>query len=251
LKNRVIRSLMVPLCAILCILTPGTAFASVPEPSSVNTTTPAITSIEAYNLYKYSHGQLSAVITVEKGNTLSGLSENLYGTPYDWNMIFQMNRDVIQDPSLIYQGEILSLPNLPRQEIKPVIAAIARPVTNERPVYQQPASQSNVSVSDETTSSNELNGSWQSIVSSLLPGPQAGCLDWIIDHESGGNIHATNKYSGAYGIPQALPGNKMASAGPDWMNSAYTQIKWMIGYVDGSYGGACGAQSFWEAHSWY
>lgn len=239
---------MVPLCAVMCILIPGTAFASIPAPSSVNTTTPVVTSSEALDLYRYDHGKPDAVVTIEKGNTLSGLSETLYGTASHWNDIFQMNRDVIQNANQLKIGWILSVPNLPRQELKPVVVAVvAAPVTNVRPAYQQP---SVPSVSDEISASAELNGSWQSIVSSLLPGPQAGCLDWIIDHESGGNVHATNAQSGAYGIPQALPGSKMASAGPDWQDSASTQIRWMIGYV-AHYGGACGAQGFWEAHGWY
>jgi hypothetical protein len=248
LKNRVIRYLMVPLCTIMCILIPGTAFASVPAPSSVNTIVPAVTYPETMWLNQYSHGKPGRTVTVEKGNTLSGLSETLYGISYDWKILFQANRNIVQNYNLLKIGWILSVPNV-RQEPKPVAEVIAAPVTSiiARPVtppVQVP------SVSDETTDTTVLNGSWQSIVSSLLPGPQAGCLDWIIDHESGGNVHAENPKSGAYGIPQALPGDKMASAGPDWQNSAYTQIRWMVGYV-AHYGGPCDAQAFWENHGWY
>ena len=58
--------------------------------------------------------------------------------------------------------------------------------------------------------------------------------------------------SGAYGIPQALPGSKMASAGSDWQNSAETQIKWGLGYISSRYGTPCGAWSTWQAHGgWY
>ena len=77
------------------------------------------------------------------------------------------------------------------------------------------------------------------------------CVDNIWTHESGWNVHADNPYSSAYGIPQALPGAKMASAGPDWQNSAETQIKWGLGYIRDRYGSACAAWSYKQAHGWY
>ncbi|MBQ3320760.1 G5 domain-containing protein [Candidatus Saccharibacteria bacterium] len=72
----------------------------------------------------------------------------------------------------------------------------------------------------------------------------------LIYRESGCRVDATNVYSGAYGIPQALPGNKMASAGADWETNPITQIRWMSGYVN-RYGGWYGALNFWYAHGWY
>lgn len=71
----------------------------------------------------------------------------------------------------------------------------------------------------------------------------------IIYHESGCRVNAANP-SGAYGIPQALPGSKMASAGADWETNPVTQIKWMSGYVS-RYGGWAGAEAFWNANHWY
>lgn len=73
----------------------------------------------------------------------------------------------------------------------------------------------------------------------------------IIYRESGCRYTATNSSTGAYGIPQALPGNKMASAGSDWQTNPVTQIKWMISYVNGRYGGWGGAQAWWDTHHWY
>lgn len=67
----------------------------------------------------------------------------------------------------------------------------------------------------------------------------------LIYHESGCRVDAENQYSGAYGIPQSLPGSKMASAGPDWQTNPVTQIRWMISYVNGRYGGWQGALDFW------
>jgi hypothetical protein len=80
---------------------------------------------------------------------------------------------------------------------------------------------------------------------------QFACFDKIITQESGWNVSATNKSSGAYGIPQALPGSKMATAGADWQTNPATQIKWALGYVQGRYSTPCGAWSFKSAHGWY
>ncbi|HET6165457.1 MAG TPA: lytic transglycosylase domain-containing protein [Marmoricola sp.] len=80
---------------------------------------------------------------------------------------------------------------------------------------------------------------------------QFSCVDNIWEHESHWNVHAANPYSSAYGIPQALPGSKMSSAGPDWQNSAETQIRWGLNYIAERYGTACAAWSFKQAHGWY
>lgn len=80
---------------------------------------------------------------------------------------------------------------------------------------------------------------------------QFSCLDALYNGESGWNVHADNPSSSAYGIPQALPGAKMASAGSDWENNAATQIRWGLGYIKNSYGTPCGALSFKQGHNWY
>ena len=67
-----------------------------------------------------------------------------------------------------------------------------------------------------------------------------GCLVALWNRESGWNAHAANP-SGAYGIPQAMPGSKMSSAGADWQNDYRVQIRWGIGYIAGRYGSPCGA----------
>jgi hypothetical protein len=78
-----------------------------------------------------------------------------------------------------------------------------------------------------------------------------GSLLTMWNHESGWNEHAENPGSGAYGIPQALPGSKMASAGSDWRTNAMTQIAWGLAYVGSRYGDPCRAWGFWQAHHWY
>ena len=77
------------------------------------------------------------------------------------------------------------------------------------------------------------------------------CLDSLWEKESGWDIHADNPSSSAYGIPQALPGSKMASAGPDWETNPVTQIRWGLGYIQDRYGSPCGAWGFKQGHNWY
>ena len=77
------------------------------------------------------------------------------------------------------------------------------------------------------------------------------CLSTLWDHESGWDVHASNPSSGAYGIPQALPGSKMATYGSDWQDNALTQIEWGLAYIHQSYGTPCGALSSWNAKGWY
>ncbi|MGO9505147.1 MAG: lytic transglycosylase domain-containing protein [Streptosporangiaceae bacterium] len=99
-------------------------------------------------------------------------------------------------------------------------------------------------------------GTAQSIAYNMLPSfgfsasTQYSCLNNIWTRESGWVYDAENA-SGAYGIPQALPGDKMASAGPDWQTDPTTQIKWGIGYIKSVYGSPCQAWAFWQAHGWY
>ena len=100
-----------------------------------------------------------------------------------------------------------------------------------------------------------------------LPPESGTCMEWarsagvseadlvtaldLIYHESGCRVDARNASSGAYGIPQALPGSKMAAYGSDWETNPVTQIKWMISYVNGRYGGWSQASNWWYSHGWY
>ncbi|PZM96303.1 MAG: hypothetical protein DIU79_05385 [Actinobacteria bacterium] len=80
---------------------------------------------------------------------------------------------------------------------------------------------------------------------------QMPCLDRLWTKESGWNHRASNPSTGAYGIPQALPGSKMASVGADWQTNPATQIKWGLGYIKGRYGTPCAAWSFMQREGWY
>jgi hypothetical protein len=77
------------------------------------------------------------------------------------------------------------------------------------------------------------------------------CLVQLWNKESGWRSNAANPSSGAYGIPQALPGSKMASAGADWATNPATQITWGLGYIAGRYSTPCGAWSHSQSSGWY
>ena len=99
-------------------------------------------------------------------------------------------------------------------------------------------------------------GTAQSIAYNMMPSfgfdpkAQFGCLDNIWTRESGWRYNAENA-SGAYGIPQALPGSKMASSGADWQTNPATQINWGLGYIKSTYGTPCNAWAFWQANGYY
>jgi hypothetical protein len=107
----------------------------------------------------------------------------------------------------------------------------------KRRMRNNPTAEQNKAYAKQMSAARGWGGCWDS-------------LETMWNHESGWNEHAENP-SGAYGIPQALPGSKMSSAGPDWHDNAITQITWGLGYVAARYGNPCHAWSFWQAHHWY
>jgi hypothetical protein len=80
---------------------------------------------------------------------------------------------------------------------------------------------------------------------------QYSCLVSLWTRESQWDVTAYNKSSGAYGIPQALPGIKMASVGSDWQTNPQTQIRWGVNYIEKRYGTACGALAHSDEIGWY
>lgn len=116
-------------------------------------------------------------------------------------------------------------------------------------------SQSTGSQSNVVTSAVPA-GSPQQIAQAMLASygwsaSQFSCLDPLWQQESGWNTYAENAGSGAYGIPQALPGSKMASAGPDWQTDPTTQIRWGLNYIQSTYGSPCAAWDHEQATGWY
>jgi hypothetical protein len=130
--------------------------------------------------------------------------------------------------------------------------AIAKQRAKERAASRSSSRSS--SPGDSGPSVSAPSGSPKAIAKQLLASrgwsDQFGCLDSLWTKESGWRVSAANP-SGAYGIPQALPGSKMSSAGPDWQSNAATQIKWGLGYIKDRYGSPCSAWSHSQANNWY
>jgi hypothetical protein len=130
-------------------------------------------------------------------------------------------------------------------------AARAQAAADQSQAEAQTQPQQAVTAADAVTS-----GSPEQIAQAMLPSfgwpaAQFACLYPLWEQESGWSVTAANPGTGAYGIPQAMPGGKMASAGPDWQTDAATQIRWGLEYIQGLYGSPCGAWGHEEATGWY
>jgi hypothetical protein len=80
---------------------------------------------------------------------------------------------------------------------------------------------------------------------------QFACLDSLWTKESGWNYQASNASSGAYGIPQSLPGSKMSTVADDWETNATTQVTWGLDYISRAYGTPCAAWGHSQSVNWY
>ena len=139
---------------------------------------------------------------------------------------------------------------------KAAAAKAAAAQAAQQQAAQQPAAQQQAAQAPQQPAASTPSGSPQQIAEQMLSqfgwsSSQFSCLQPLWAHESGWNVYASNPSSGAYGIPQALPGSRMASAGPDWQSDAATQIRWGLQYIQGTYGSPCAAWSHEEADGWY
>jgi hypothetical protein len=135
-------------------------------------------------------------------------------------------------------------------------AAAAAAAAAQQAQQQQAQEQAQQAAPAPSPAAPAPSGSPQQIAMGMLgsygwSSSQFSCLDSLWNEESGWNVYASNPTSGAYGIPQALPGSKMASAGADWQTDAATQIRWGLGYIQSTYGSPCGAWAHEQADGWY
>jgi LysM repeat protein len=168
---------------------------------------------------------------VRAGDTLGKIAAR-HGTT--WQRLHALNRQTIgSNPNVLRVGQRLKVSGTPSTRA-------ARAAAPER------ASRSAVRPSGDARSiarSMVASRGWSS--------GQFACLDQLWQRESGWNHRAQNPSSGAYGIPQSLPGSKMASAGSDWRTNPATQIRWGLGYIADRYGTPCGAWSHFQSRNWY
>ena len=135
-------------------------------------------------------------------------------------------------------------------------AATATAAQNQNTAQPTASASAQPTPSATASAAPVASGSPQQIAQAMLASfgwssSQFSCLDPLWAHESGWSVTAYNAGSGAYGIPQALPGSRMASAGPDWQNNAATQIRWGLEYIKGTYGSPCAAWDHEQATGWY
>lgn len=131
-------------------------------------------------------------------------------------------------------------------------------VDEKPPIQQQPSPETVKPVEPEAPKAQEtaevqnvLTDKEQLMQLAGIPESDWQAVDYIVSHESSWNSSATNAESGAYGLCQALPANKMASAGQDWKDNPVTQLKWCHDYSTKRYGGWWGSFAFWQSNRWW
>jgi hypothetical protein len=162
-----------------------------------------------------------------------------------------------QTAALLAQQAAARQAALRQRAAKQAARRAAAQAAADRAVQQRAQQQAQQTQPSQGTSAPAVpSGSAQQIAMGMLgsygwSSSQFSCLNSLWNEESGWNVYATNPSSGAYGIPQALPGSKMASAGPDWQTDAATQVRWGLTYIKSLYGSPCGAWAHEEADGWY
>ncbi|MFP8940408.1 transglycosylase SLT domain-containing protein [Streptomyces fenghuangensis] len=130
-------------------------------------------------------------------------------------------------------------------------AAEAAEEAKKREAARQQAASRSAERTDFAVQSSYTVAEVKAMAQQIVGAGQFQCFSSIVERESGWNYKAQNPSSGAYGLVQALPGSKMASAGADWQTNPATQIKWGLNYMNDRYGSPCGAWEFWQANHWY
>lgn len=144
----------------------------------------------------------------------------------------------------IYTGPKAS----PEPTVKPAAKAKPKPSPKTQP-KSAPRSVSTNYRPGRTFSSSVMSA--RAYAKTRIGARQFYCLDVLWTKESGWRTKAGNSSSGAYGIPQALPASKMASAGDDWRTNPTTQVRWGLRYISGRYGSACSALQHFYRYNWY
>ena len=153
-------------------------------------------------------------------------------------------------------GEVVHREEVSNRVTRKPVDRVVVTGTKERPVEKKAEPRKTSTSSTSTKSAPVPSGSVKQIGQQMAAargwtGSEWTCLDLLWQRESGWNPSASNPSSGAYGIPQALPGSKMGSAGSDWATNPATQIEWGLGYIADRYGTPCGAWGHSESVGWY
>ena len=228
-------------------LTVATAASVAGVTLSSGSAAPSAASADASLLADNSHMASAAQDTMSSGQQLVAFDQVRYGLAHR-----QAQLEIAAAAKAAAAKAAAAKAAAARAAAAKAAAAHAAAAAQQQAAQQQAAQQQ----AAQQPAASTPSGSPQQIAEQMLSqfgwsSSQFSCLQPLWAHESGWNVYASNPSSGAYGIPQALPGSKMASAGPDWQSDAATQIRWGLQYIQGTYGSPCAAWSHEEADGWY
>ena len=172
-------------------------------------------------------------ITVEKSIAFSEKITQDYSLEYGRREVTKAGQN--GKKSVTYEIEMKNGKEISRKKISEIVT--------KKPVAQQ------VKVGMKVNLPAGTHNDWMAAAG--IAASDYGYVNYIIERESHWNPLAKNPRSGATGVCQALPGNKMASAGKDWATNPITQLRWCSGYAVGRYGSWRGAYEFWVRNHWW
>jgi hypothetical protein len=154
----------------------------------------------------------------------------------------------VNDITLSFGTKVVRQPGQPGKEAVTYLINTQKGVEASRQVIQQAVIQAPVPEIDAIGATIDINGDKTAIMAAAgISNGDYAYVNFIVSHESGWRPSAANQ-SGAYGLCQALPGGKMASAGADWATNPITQLRWCSGYAGGRYGSWAAAYNHWLAY---
>ncbi|WP_344101766.1 ubiquitin-like domain-containing protein [Myceligenerans crystallogenes] len=167
----------------------------------------------------------------------------------------------IEDPNLLEGEEVVQTAGVAgeaqiRYAVTELGGAVVEREVLERKILSEPVTQvvaiGTMQIATAQADPDSARALGQSMAAERgWTGEEWECLDALWTRESGWRWNADNPSSSAYGIPQALPGSKMATHGSDWLTNPATQISWGFEYIAGRYGSPCGAWAHSESVGWY
>jgi hypothetical protein len=156
----------------------------------------------------------------------------------------------VNDATLSFGATVVRQKGAPGKQATTYLVTVKNGVEVSRKIIQQAVVQAPVPQIIARGTTIAINGDKTSIMAAAgISSGDYAYANFIISHESGWRTTAANP-SGAYGLCQALPGSKMATAGGDWQTNPVTQLRWCTGYAS-RYGGWGGAYNFWLSHRYW
>ena len=167
-------------------------------------------------------------------------------TSFNHSEAQNLSVEILEEP--IIEEPIIEEPIVEEPIVEEPI--VEEPIVEE-PIVEEPIVEEPIVEAPTNVSSDPSAAFSQIVADKGVSASEADMWSFIINRESSWNPTISNPSSGAYGLPQALPGSKMASHGADWQTNPYTQLSWMYDYMVGRYGSIAGAYEFWQNNHWY